>query len=878
MSTKNTATTGRDCQACAAPAAVTPLAISNRPALPAVGYRIGDYLTFRQAMLERIHREAALRTWTARRDDDFGIALIDMWAYIADILAFYQERIANEAYLRTALQRESLRRLAALIDYRPAQGVAAAVYLAFLLQQPTPAVPEVRLNPGLKTQSVPGPEEKPQKFETGEARLARFVWNKLQPKRFEPQPFDQTTVAIYLKGRITSIKPGDYVLLVGDERRLHPDDQHLNECWDVRPVDTVEFVGEQTRVSWTEPLGSASHKTQPAGNPTCYILRRRASLFGFNAPPKAPRPAKVVSESSTVSGKTTTTTTITYDDTVTDWDFQRVHGDAAEIDLDAEYPKIVAGEWVVLMQPTWMELYAVKEVTTEHRAKYSLSGKVTHLALDTKENLDKFYTTNLRKTVVLFGGEEFKLGETPINLKLPDQDLEVLGDHRDLEKGRPLIFRGFAAGEAVSEVAFSEVAFVERVTPNGVTSTIHLRDALRHSYARDTVEIYANALYATHGETVSEVLGNGDAAQAFQSFTLKKKPVTFVPDAGTPTGAANTLAVRVDGLLWQESRSFYGHGAGDAVHTTRSDGLGEMLVTFGDGLAGRRLPTGRNNVTAIYRQGIGRAGNVRAETITTLLGKPPGVKGVLNPMAAEGGAEPEREDDIRANAPNTVRTFGRIISLRDFEDAAREHAGIAKARAAITWNGEDQLVELTVAGDHGDPVPGDGVLYKALLDDLNQQRDPNRKFRLVSYQKVPVLLDAVLFVNTPTYVLEDVLAAARAAIIAFFDFDHLSLGQTVHLNDVITALQNVPGVVALDVNRFLFKPPVGLTNSKRRDFFKERRRFGAPPQAVLQGDGMPAPGDDIQSFAGTRPGELIVLADPATDLNLTALDNRRPQP
>jgi hypothetical protein len=59
-----------------------------------------------------------------------------------------------------------------------------------------------------------------------------------------------------------------------------------------------------------------------------------------------------------------------------------------------------------------------------------------------------------------------------------------------------------------------------------------------------------------------------------------------------------------------------------------------------------------------------------------------GLKSVTNPAGAAGGADPESLDQARTNAPNTVRTFGRIVSLRDFEDAAREFAGVAKAHSS----------------------------------------------------------------------------------------------------------------------------------------------------------------------------------------------------
>ena len=48
-----------------------------------------------------------------------------------DILTFYQERLANESYLRTATQLDSLTQLSRLIGYQPSPGIAASTYLAF---------------------------------------------------------------------------------------------------------------------------------------------------------------------------------------------------------------------------------------------------------------------------------------------------------------------------------------------------------------------------------------------------------------------------------------------------------------------------------------------------------------------------------------------------------------------------------------------------------------------------------------------------------------------------------------------------------------------------------------------------------------------------
>jgi hypothetical protein len=120
----------------------TPEDVYNRPGLSAIRYRIGSYDSFREAMIKKIssyklnaEEGPVLQAWTSRDSDDYGIALMEMWAYIGDILTFYQERIANEAYLRTAILPESIRRLASFLDYRPFPGIAATAFLAFTIEK-----------------------------------------------------------------------------------------------------------------------------------------------------------------------------------------------------------------------------------------------------------------------------------------------------------------------------------------------------------------------------------------------------------------------------------------------------------------------------------------------------------------------------------------------------------------------------------------------------------------------------------------------------------------------------------------------------------------------------------------------------------------------
>ena len=118
----------------------TPTTIYNRPGLDSLQYRVGDYVTFLETMLARLSSlylkdEQDISTYplqklTTRSSDDFSIALLHGWATVADVLTFYQERLANEAYLRTATERRSVLELARLIGYQPRPGVSASVFLA----------------------------------------------------------------------------------------------------------------------------------------------------------------------------------------------------------------------------------------------------------------------------------------------------------------------------------------------------------------------------------------------------------------------------------------------------------------------------------------------------------------------------------------------------------------------------------------------------------------------------------------------------------------------------------------------------------------------------------------------------------------------------
>lgn len=193
-------------------------AIHNRPGLPALDYRLATHGEFLEHMLRRIGGQTfadgigaglrPLETLKTRRVDDEAIALLDAAAVTGDVLTFYQERIANEGFLRTATERLSVRLLARAIGYQLNPGVAATAYLEFTVDT-APGAPGHAIVPvGTKVQSVPPQEKLPQTFETVEEIEARAEWNAIAVRTTRPQQLGISGGKLYLLGADGSLQSG----------------------------------------------------------------------------------------------------------------------------------------------------------------------------------------------------------------------------------------------------------------------------------------------------------------------------------------------------------------------------------------------------------------------------------------------------------------------------------------------------------------------------------------------------------------------------------------------------------------------------------------------------------------------------------------------
>jgi hypothetical protein len=1087
---------GCDCGCCAGTEPLTPRSIANRPGLDALAYRVGTHSSFLETMQARLSSVdlPALAGLTTRQASDPAIALLDAWAVVADVLTFYQERIANEGYLRTATERRSVLELARLVGYRLRPGVASSVFLAYTIEEkPKPAAaagspatpatasieePETLIPAGSRAQSVPGPGELPQPFETSTELAARAAWNSLAVRLTRPQQperLDTATVApvpLYFQGIATRLAPNDalliergalpfalYRVLAAATDAAHDRTRAQIEPWlldDAKkavappdgaaaaiqlpevlgslgkpltaqprdslrlPRDAATLFGpgsdlaarllQVTRPELADGLYAAWANTPVTPPPQLQVLalRTRASVFGSNAPlelvrretdgvivgtkewdliptvvgirvtlsfPSGPESTPGIENAITLDGGAggraddvhplvtgsfviallgdADPDTVTVDvlhpgaasdllpvhlkytfrqrryvievDVAVDGKGKKIvtltavaglprEGVAIQLDspteteiltitagqpseepkviwLDATYPQIVPGSWIALERPVPLQpvgpasrlvIASVLGVSQRSRAAYGIAARSTRIELD-RDWIDPATDTFavIRGTAVLAESVPLPLAEEPIDPiqeAICGRQIELAGLYDGLQPGRWLIFSGTRTDVGkldkrgnvavpVPGVAGTELAMLAGVTqgvaqPAGerTHTTLTLAAPLAYCYQRDVLRISGNVAPATHGETKAEVLGSGDSAKTLQRFTLRQPPLTWI-SAPTTSGISSTLAVRVNDLLWHEAESLAALGPTDRGYLTSTDDAGATSVVFGNGVRGALLPTGTANVRAVYRAGIGRPGNVKAGQISQLATRPLGVKGVVNPLAASGGADPESRDQARRNAPLAVMALDRLVSVQDYADFARTFAGIGKASAVRLADpgGRGQLVHVTIAGEDDIPILATSDLFQNLALALRRFGDPRQPVQLALRDRQLLVVSAAVKA-LPDFAWTAVAAAVRAALLDAFGYPRRELGQSALLAEAYAAIQAVRGVDLADVE--VFDVVAGSVDTADLEEQRKRLSHGQPKQRVPAHLARAGAGDPHGSLL---PAQLIYLSSEVPD-------------
>jgi hypothetical protein len=776
---------------------IFPLPLDIPAGLSALPRQIGGFPEFRAALLAGLtaagEQYPQLAAWRARDPEDFGLMLLEMWAYVCDVVAFYDRAHANEAYLQTAQLPASLRRLVGLIGYLPRPELASSADVGVVVDGVLP----VKLPAGTAFRSAAFGGQPPQVFETSADASAdpnANQWSVVPPR------------ATALSGTMS------YLLLDPATARVQRDGLLWLELgggsgpatWlgRAQQVSTVTLAdgGRYTRVDLVSPL--VLDQPRPIAATRLLMPTQKTGLWVSHLPPILI--PKMVSKNLKIISIGFGSDDPPLEDS---WSDPSTGLQGTSLLLNSLNRSIGVGDRILLEVPGDLEAVHVAKidepsVTVVPEQTITVgSNDVTTPATRvpaTRIYADAFVPdpsdaaaagnpdwSDPGKLVIHYGLVDAGTIVAPAATVLSDSDLIGLSGLHVPPSGPPAV-----ANILLASADQRGVDSPASVDFTGATLTLDSTTAWQPPLALP-VQVYGNVLNVTRGETVaSEVLGSGDATQTFQTFTLQKKPLTYVPSATAENdwGAISTLRILVDGIVWTEVPSLYGVGPADRVFIVRRQDNGSALITFGS-----PLPTGAGNVVAQYRFGGGEAAPP-AFGINQIARPVIGLKSVVNPVAAAGGADAEGPDSVRTAAPKTALLLGRAVSIDDFAAAAAAVGSVRLATAEWRWSPLRlrAVVQVWYVGAAG--------LARLVSQRLRGIADPATPIDVAQASGLP----SVLAIDVQTDPMRDtptVLAAVRQALEApgagLLEPEIQGIGNSLFRSAIFETVLAVPGAIAV---------------------------------------------------------------------------------
>jgi len=813
-----------------------PAPIDNRPGLPRIAYRIGRYADFVEAMTRGIDEAPELAAFTHREADDPAIALLQGAAILCDILSFYQEHYANEAFLRTAAWRESVAGLVRLTGYRLAPGLGGRATLAMEARGAAPLVLRQGFPVKLELQGASAPADFETDIElTVFPHLGRF--NLYSPRHYgnvvaeTATRFEITAVDAAADSRSLAafdVKIGDRLLLQPSEPSYVSTGSAVvaQQAPQLVKVKSVKHVLDRLIVETDAPL------TQSFAAPaTAFRIGRAFRHFGHDAPPQT------TSTIADGSGKITGST---------QWDtgFDR-HVSAGHVcslssasiplpatllPLDRPVDDFTPGSRVIVecrigadVDAARLPLSVTRRIVAAHTGSLgfgNLNGASAQLTLDAplvRVDMSPRPVCDIRDVNI------YEVTSPPLTIRpLSDPSTEAFVDgtralyfYGAAEEARPLagrrLFLAHADGRSVELVNTNEpddFAAAPSAPPRRWALSFDRAPApfgrVDFDDEASSVVVFGNLVDASQGKSEPQaVLGNGDARAIWQTFPLPKAPLTYFLSPDSTPARAPELDIFIGGRRWTRVDSFYGHGPKETIYILREDDEGRSFVQFGDGETGARLPSGSRNVIAVYRSGSCAHGAIAPGKSPTAPERPPGFDKVSLVGLVSGGADPESGEKAREAAPGKVQSLGRLVSVQDYETELLSIPGVIRAAAAFDLHAGAPAMLLRVQVEAGREAE-----FAAIRDSIlsaHRKRGADR-FPLVVRQALPRFVFVDLnYALDPSYRREDVEASLRAAFglagdaanegAGLFGLRARKLGDPEYASRIEGRMQNVAGVL-----------------------------------------------------------------------------------
>lgn len=345
-----------------------------------------------------------------------------------------------------------------------------------------------------------------------------------------------------------------------------------------------------------------------------------------------------------------------------------------------------------------------------------------------------------------------------------------------------------------------------KVVPAGTQVATDYIEAIDGSLIYETdydLTVPANGGYqsvtVTHGVTRKNIaigISNGTVAQRFripENSVINGTTRVFV-DSGTGTGGQPVTEE------WIYYPYLVDADASDKGFSTVVDETGATWVEFGDNVNGL-IPNTGLNIFATYRVGGGQVGNIAAGLVTSIVsaaitGVSIQVDGNRDPISSAmvGGADPESNEQIRANAPRVFRSQNRAVTERDFADIALSVPGVVRASSVA---GTYTSVTIYIVGAGGG-MPGtaliqnveDALVGKSLTGCDVTVASPS----LVNVNLGATGLNAIAVKVYPNFKRSTVQSDVEKALRRMLTFENVDFGMRLTVSDFYAAIMSVPGV------------------------------------------------------------------------------------
>ena len=808
--------TGLDCAA--TPACPPPLLTE-----PDRSYLARDFASFRQLLTDRL--ALIMPAWTETHEPDLGVAVVELLSWVGDELSYYQDAVGTEAYLQTARLRISVRRHLTLIGYRLHDGCNARAWVCVKVSGSGP----VTLSPGdisfitTPNVAVPGPAllwsdlsaADPGSYQVFEpvvpggvvlypahSEMCFWTWGDGQcclaagataatlVDAWAGDPAAADADAAQDRPRALHLAVGDVILieeiagpLTGASADADPRHRQAVRLTAVEPAVDPLFAQPIVNVQWSEADALTfavclSSLNSSDCTPVCPVSVARGnvilvdhgrSLTGCSGPPETLTVPVPPSSPGPCQGPYQPGPTVT---------------------AQVLYQPALAQSPVTQCQP------------------FPDPGAVARRQARAVEAIPGAALAAVRAVITsLAAGQALEPAQVPWLTTLFGPAAMISVGLRPPRAARPGSVP--AAADPASAVA-ALLAQAETLLDGKLrrlqTMARRARDGLELG-SEVTAEITASwgSAFAAGLDPADAALF-GPAADALTQDPRAALPAVTVSLAGQ---GAEPLPADAASVPWTPRRTLLASGSDDRHFVGEADDNGVEYLRFGDGTYGQPPEPGAT-LAASYRVGNGSTGNVAAEAITALVSCTTRFGGVItavrNPLAAQGGTDPEPAADAQLYAPARIgEPLRRAVTAGDYAAVAATDPGLQRAAAQLRWTGS--WYETDVALDPAGTETLAPSLARTVTRDLRRVRRLGHDLRVGAAEYVPLYIVMQICV-LPGYQRAHVEAAlldlfgtgvTASGQPGFFSPDNLTFGRAVSASSLVAAAAGVTGVQSAQV-------------------------------------------------------------------------------